>query len=128
MNTLSGREVMRLKNMDYRKGKMSMPSAFGSLVVFEDGVAFFKSAGAMLGGAAFGLLGQALTRNNEKDTPEFELTFGEIQSARSVTVVLEPGLELELKSGEKKYFMSRSRVFNGKADMQRVADAINQRV
>ena len=128
MGILEGKEILRLKNMDYRKGKMSMPSAMGSLAIFEDGVAFFKSKGAMLGAVGFGLLGGALTQNNEKSEAELEVPFRDIRSANAVNVVLEPGLELQLSDGRTVYFMSRSRVFNGKADMQHAADLINQRL
>ncbi len=128
MSTLVGKEILRLKNMDYRKSKVTMPSGMGSLVVYEDGVAFFKSSGAMLGAMAFGLLGQALTSNNEQSEAMLELPYDRIRGARNVLIALEPGLEIQLTDGSTVYFMSRSRVFNGKADMQRAADCINQRI
>ncbi len=62
---LVGQEVIKFQNMEYRKSKLGVRH-LGTLVILETGIAFFKAKGALAAGMGFGLVGQFLSRNNEK--------------------------------------------------------------
>lgn len=124
---LAGREVMKIQNMQYKKAKVSF-CVFGSLVLFEGGIAFFKSKGAMAAQLGFGMVGAFLSRNNEVNEPEIELQYSQIRDARYCLVVMNPAIEVSLRDGSSIYFVSQSRLFNGKSDLEKAANYINSQI
>lgn len=124
---MNGREVMRIQNMQYAKKKISFVKR-GSLVLYESGIAFYKAKGAAAGVAAFGLVGAFATRNNEKSESEIELPFSQIQGVKYCLIAINPALEVTKCDGTSIYFISESRLFNGKADLEKAANYINSQI
>ena len=121
---LAGREVMRIQNMEYRKSKMGMRN-LGSLAVFEEGIAFFKVKGGLAAGLAFGLVGQFLSRHNEKSEAEIEVPYSQISSVKLCSIITTPAIEVTLRDGTSVYFLTQSRMFNGKSDLERAVSYIS---
>ena len=124
---LAGREVMKIQNMEYRKSKMGLRN-LGSLVLFEGGIAFFKAKGALAAGMGFGLVGQFLSRNNEKNEAEIEIPFTQISSVKLCSVIAMPAIEVLLRDGSSIYFITQSRMFNGKSDLEKAANYISGQI
>ena len=124
---LTGREVMRIQNMDYRKSKMGIRN-LGSLVLFESGLAFFKARGALAAQVGFGLVGQFLSRNNEKNEAEIEVPFSQISNVKLCKVITTPAIAVTLRDGSSVYFITQSRIFNGKSDLEKAVNYIGDMI
>jgi len=124
---LAGREVMKLQNMEYKKSMIGIRN-LGSFVVYEGGIAFHKAKGALAAGIGFGLVGQFFSRNNEKSEAEIEVPFSQIRSVRLCSVMMYPAIEITLRDGSTVSFYTQSRIFNGKSDLERVANYISSQI
>ena len=114
---LAGREIMKIQNMQYKKAKLGF-SVMGTFAIFEGGIAFFKAKGALAAQVGLGMMGAFLSRNNESNTPEIELEFSQIREARCCTVTMNPAIEVSLRDGSAVYFVTQSRLFNGRSDLE----------
>ena len=124
----TGREVLKIQNMEYRKkGKLGIRN-LGSLVLFEGGLAFFKSRGALAASVGFGLVGQFFSRNNEKNEAQVEIPFTQIASVKLRSVYLMPAIEVALRDGSSVLFITQSRVFNGKSDLKKAVYYISAQI
>lgn len=123
---MTGRELMKIQNMQYRKS--SLKGILGTLSVYEDGIAFYKVKGALLAQAGFGLLGALAVRNNENSEAEIEVPYSEITGAQVRSIVMTPAVEVTLRDGSTVQFLTQSRVFNGKSDLERAAAYINEHI
>ena len=81
MAQLTGRSLIELQNIQLNTSAFGGFGGIGTLRVREDGIAFYKAKGAILGQALFGVLGAALTKNNTGAEPDRD---GEDKSATAV--------------------------------------------
>ena len=123
---LSGNEIMKIQNMTYRKS--ALKGTMGTLSIREDGIAFYKVKGAALAQAGFGLLGALAVRNNESAEAEIEVPYSDITRAEVRSIMMTPTIEVTLSDGSSVTFLTQSRIFNGKSDLERAVDTINGRI
>ena len=121
---LQGRTIMELQSLQLNTKVFGGFMGIGTLMVKEDGIAFYKSKGALVGQALFGLIGLAATKNRISGEPACEFSSNEIASAES-TGALSCILKVTLKDGQQLRFYTRSRLITGKKDLDRAADLIN---
>ena len=127
MGKLSGSELNKLENMQFRKSKMGF-MAMGTMIVREDGIAFYKAKGALLGRSMFGLLGAAATRNNTSPEPDEEYGYSEIRSVHCENFMMTPTIFVDLQDGSTVYFSTQSRMFNGKGALETAAACIQSKL
>ena len=125
----TGRELKTIQNIEcYSKGGQ-MLRRVGYVTIYEDGIVFYKVKGAVMAQAGFGLLGAAVAGNSRNGEANLELQYSEISSVSVRNKMLSPAIEITLKNGQEPvYFISQSRLFNGKSDLEEAANIIRQRI
>ena len=100
----------------------------GYVVLYEEGLVFYKVKGAVMAQAGFGLLGAAIAGGSRKGEVKLELPYSEIVSVRVCNKLLNAAIEITRKNGNPVYLLSQSRLFNGKSSLNEYVDIISRRL
>ena len=123
-----GRELKTIQNVEcYSKGGQTWRQ-LGYVVLYEEGLVFYKVKGAVLAQAGFGLLGAAVSGGSRKGEFKLELPYSDIVSVRVCNKMLNAAIEIIRKDGNPVYLLSQSRLFNGKSALSEYVDIINRRL
>ena len=126
---ITGKELRTIPNIEcYSKGGQ-MLRRVGYAIIYEEGIIFYKVKGAVMAQAGFGLLGAAVAGSSRNGDPNLELPYSEISSVNVRNKMLSPAIEIVLKDGQNPvYFISQSRVFNGKSKLEDAANIIREKI
>lgn len=123
-----GKELKTIQNVEcYSKGGQTLRQ-LGYVVLYEEGLVFYKVKGAVMAQAGFGLLGAAIAGGSRKGEVKLELPYSEIVSVRVCNKLLNAAIEITRKNGNPVYLLSQSRLFNGKSSLNEYVDIISRRL
>ena len=123
--SLKGNTLISVENMQLNTSKFGGYIGIGTLTVREDGIAFYKSKGALLISSLFGFLGELFAKGKTSAKPAVEYTAADIASAETKGTV-SAILIVHLKNGTELRFSSRSRLITGKGSLEAAAATINR--
>ena len=125
----TGKELRTIQNIEcYSKGGQTLRRV-GYATIYENGIVFYKVKGAVLAQAGFGLIGAAVAGNSRNGEVNLEIPYSDISSVNVRNKMLSPSIEIILKDGQNPvYFISQSRVFNGKSALEDAAGIIRERI
>ena len=109
MAKLEGREIMRLDGVTLQTPENKLPLS-GTLVIREDGMAFYKVKGGRLATALLG--GSPLLKGSTDAAPEFEIPYSAMEGVRSTG--MKSTIFLDFKTSGT-WLLSRMRSYDGRS-------------